>query len=128
MTSVSLTGKKHDVKIWPPYFEHVSTDVKPWEYRKDDRGYKVGDIINLHEWCPRRHYYTGRAVSRVITYILHDGFGIPDGFVIMSLAANVKGTKIKAERLSVEEGSALMVAMIAFVIFFLSYWLMPLTK
>lgn len=32
----------HEVKILPKYFEEVQSGAKTFEYRKDDRGYKVG--------------------------------------------------------------------------------------
>lgn len=83
---MKLTGVEHDLKIWPAYFGPVATDLKPWELRLNDRNYGVGDVLNLREWDPHRSYYTGRGCRRVVTYILHAGFGLPDGYVVMSVA------------------------------------------
>jgi hypothetical protein len=49
----------HEVKILPKYFEEVQSGAKTFEYRKDDRGYKVGDIIRLMEYQPESGNYTG---------------------------------------------------------------------
>jgi Domain of unknown function (DUF3850) len=45
-------GLAHDLKTWPRFFEAVASGAKPFEWRKDDRDYRVGDILNLREWAP----------------------------------------------------------------------------
>lgn len=82
---MNLTGVEHDLKIWPPYFQAVATGLKPWEFRVNDRNYRVGDVLLLREWNPRVQTYTGRFCRRVVTFILPGGFGVPAGHVIMSL-------------------------------------------
>lgn len=39
----------HDIKSLKPYFQAVKANVKPFEIRKDDRGYQAGDTVTLHE-------------------------------------------------------------------------------
>ncbi|MEG1757673.1 MAG: DUF3850 domain-containing protein [Oscillospiraceae bacterium] len=76
----------HEVKILPKYFEQVQSGAKTFEYRKDDRGYKVGDIIKLMEYQPESDTYTGNCSEAEITYILKGGeLNIPTGYTIMSI-------------------------------------------
>ncbi|MEG1863637.1 MAG: ASCH/PUA domain-containing protein [Oscillospiraceae bacterium] len=76
----------HEVKILPKYFEQVQSGAKTFEYRKDDRGYKVGDIIKLREYQPESDTYTGSSLEAEITYILKGGeLNIPTGYAIMSI-------------------------------------------
>ncbi len=37
----------HHLKTWPQFFEQSRAGVKPFEVRKNDRPFKVGDIIVL---------------------------------------------------------------------------------
>ena len=34
---------KHELKTWQPFFAAVLDGRKPFEVRKDDRGFRVGD-------------------------------------------------------------------------------------
>ncbi|HAM4280900.1 TPA: DUF3850 domain-containing protein, partial [Escherichia coli] len=47
-----MTGavRIHQLKIAPKYFNAVVAGQKTAELRKDDRGYKVGDVLSLCEW------------------------------------------------------------------------------
>lgn len=87
----------HELKTRPVYFEEVRTGVKTFEFRRDDRGFEVGDVLVLREWITvgdvlmGREWtepgYTGRVVQRKVTSILrtYDGLGVPPGFVVMSI-------------------------------------------
>jgi len=78
--------KVHNLKTWPEYFEEVKNDSKKFEVRKNDRDYKVNDILNLEEYCPEKEDYTGEKLSTKVDYILSGGeFGVEDGFVVMSI-------------------------------------------
>lgn len=76
---------KHDLKILPQYFQAVWDDRKRCELRKDDRGYRVGDIICLREWDGEK--YTGSALLVEITHILRNcpEYGLAEGFCILSI-------------------------------------------
>ncbi|RKJ45990.1 DUF3850 domain-containing protein, partial [Butyricicoccus sp. 1XD8-22] len=53
-------GKRvHELKIYPEYFKEVICGKKTFEIRRNDRGYKVGDILSLKEFDPKTNEYTG---------------------------------------------------------------------
>ena len=75
----------HELKCWRPYFDDVASGAKSFELRRDDRGFKVGDWLTLHETERATDAYTGRAVDVVVTYILR-GVGIlPVDFCILGI-------------------------------------------
>ena len=76
----------HELKISPKYFDDVYFDKKRFEIRKDDRDYKVGDLITLKEY--ENGQYTGREIINIpIRYILRDvaEYGLMDGYCILGL-------------------------------------------
>lgn len=80
-------SRLHDLKTWPDAFERMRTGAKKAEFRKDDRGFKVGDTLELREWDPETSEYTGKTLVRIVTDIaVSNGgrFGIPEGYVMMS--------------------------------------------
>lgn len=82
--------KTHELKTWPDPYEAVFTGRKHFEYRKDDRGFQVGDLLLLRKWDPTTsEYFTNSTVlRRSVTYIARGpNFGIPDGYCVMSLGA-----------------------------------------
>lgn len=89
MVEVPPTGREHDLKTWREPFAAVRGLWKPWELRLDDRDYQVGDILNLREWdeeSDAEDQYTGEIEHRLVTWLLRGpAFGLPDGYVIMSM-------------------------------------------
>lgn len=80
----SQQGKKvHDVKLGATFFEDVKTGRKTFELRKNDRGYKEGDTIVLHEY--KDGATTGRTITKKIVYMLEDFTGLEDGYCILGL-------------------------------------------
>lgn len=74
----------HHLKVLPEYFRAVVDGAKPFEARKDDRGFGVGDTLILREWADEQ--YTGRVARAAVTYILRGGaFGIEHGYVVMGI-------------------------------------------
>ena len=69
-----MVVKVHELKSWPEYFEPVLTGKKTFELRKDDRHYKVGDILKLREWEPNTAKYSGREIRKRVVYFM-DGIG-----------------------------------------------------
>jgi hypothetical protein len=84
---IEAEGRRwHDLKIWPAYFEPVQSGRKPFEVRKNDRGFATGDVLNLREWDPATNDYTGRRIVRVVGYMLTGPqFGIEAGHSVMAL-------------------------------------------
>lgn len=77
-------SKRHYLKILPEYFWAVIQGSKPFEVRKNDRDYQVGDLLELQEWTPETQY-TGNRTSVGVTYILSDPEYVKPGYVIMGL-------------------------------------------
>lgn len=78
--------REHDLKTWPRFFDDVLAWRKPFEVRLDDRGFAVGDVLNLREWDPDEEAYTGRSCRRRVSYVLRDWIGIERGYVVMGLS------------------------------------------
>lgn len=77
------TGKKvHQIRLAKSYFDDVANGIKTFELRKNDRGYKKGDILEMMEFADGKN--TGRTVKVLVTYILEDYTGIEDGYCIMA--------------------------------------------
>ena len=75
--------KVHDVKLGTTFFDDVKTGRKTFELRKNDRGYKEGDTIVLHEY--KDGTTTGRTIAKKIVYMLEDFTGLEDGYCILGL-------------------------------------------
>jgi len=76
----------HELKTWTEYFEEVFMSHKTFEVRENDRDFKVGDMLNLKEYDYKTSTYTGRQLTRTVTYILYGGqFGIEEGHCVMSI-------------------------------------------
>ena len=73
----------HSIKISPKYFDAVETGIKPFEVRKNDRPFAVGDVLSLNEWDGEK--YSGRYTNKAITYILDDREYCVEGYVILGL-------------------------------------------
>ncbi len=84
-----ITGKIHELKTVPPFFNEVHLGVKTFEIRKDDRGFKVGDVLELREFLPATDRFTGRSCWRKVTYITD--FGQTPGTVVMAIEPTQNG-------------------------------------
>jgi hypothetical protein len=86
---------EHHLKTWPNAFAAVVAGTKRFEWRKDDRGFEVGDVLVLKEYDPHRRdyvYHYADLVSPVpnsirvrVTYIARGVHEIPNGYCIMSI-------------------------------------------
>jgi len=76
----------HELKSWPSQFQAMWTGLKRAEFRRDDRGYQVGDQLELREWDPSRRQYTGfRLTARVTHLVRGPELEVPAGFVVLSI-------------------------------------------
>lgn len=63
----------HYLKTLPHFFKASLDQVKTFDLRFNDRNYKVGDLIHLKEWDPKKEKFTGREIVREVRYILDTG-------------------------------------------------------
>jgi Domain of unknown function (DUF3850) len=79
--------RTHELKTWPEQWRALARGEKPFEVRRDDRDFEVGDHLILDEFDPRPNAeQSGRAVDAWITYKLVGGqFGIEEGFCVLGL-------------------------------------------
>lgn len=88
---------KHELKILDTYFDAVDNGIKPFEVRKNDRNFQVGDMLYLKEITRTKpdddmekcatETYTGRTCEKYISYILYlDDFEFqPNNVVVLGL-------------------------------------------
>lgn len=75
--------KIHEVKLSSIYFDDVAAGIKNFELRKNDRGYKVGDILKLNEVKSGKE--TGRFIKAKIEYMLEEHTGLQEGYCILGI-------------------------------------------
>ena len=75
--------KTHEVKLGAEFFEDVLHNRKTFELRKNDRDYRVGDLLVLKEF--KNGEETGRECTRYINYMLEDYTGLAEGYCVMSI-------------------------------------------
>ena len=75
------------MKSWPEFFEAVKCGVKAFDIRKDDRRFRVGDLLALRCWDPDAEEYTQDPhLDRRVSYVLKGGqFGLAEGYVCLGL-------------------------------------------
>lgn len=75
----------YKLKCWPEYFNAISSGEKTFDVRQgNDRLYKVGDMLHFQEYDPKTSGYTGRALMRRVTYVMHGKPFLPDDFWVLS--------------------------------------------
>lgn len=93
---------EHKLKTWPVYFDAVKRGEKPFEVRRDDRGFQKGDVLILQRTCEDSLHlvdydYHGKVAHELrheITYILTGGqFGIEPGYVVLGLGEPMSGSQ-----------------------------------
>jgi len=70
----------HDLKVWPQFYGPIERGEKPFELRRDDRFYEVGDRLTLREFEPDLMVepdvagcFTGAECVRWVSYVLRAG-------------------------------------------------------
>lgn len=74
--------KVHQIRLGASFFDDVCSGKKSFEIRKNDRGYKEGDILEMMEFADGRN--TGRTVRVLVTYMIDEFSGLEDGYCIMA--------------------------------------------
>lgn len=85
----------HILKTDPAVFEAVRVGSKTFEIRFDDRGFKIGDALELRETVSTGAEmlagsalaYTGRVLLRRVSHVL-TGYGLTDGWCCLSFDAS----------------------------------------
>jgi hypothetical protein len=84
----------HELKTWPEPFAAVLSGAKRYEIRRDDRGFAVGDVLELQEWSPvsvlpgssEVFGYMGREIRVRVTYKTAGGeWGLPSDLCVLSI-------------------------------------------
>lgn len=92
-TPPALQPRVHELKTWPEFFQAIVTGKKRFEFRKDDRGFTVGDCVLLYYWDPSPSTsYAPLGRSRVkswtfarIDYVLRGYSGLPEAHAVLSI-------------------------------------------
>lgn len=94
-----MRHRRHLLRTWPEPFKAVASGAKTFEFREDDRGFMVGDLLRLQHWDPSTHVPgssrgdwvcvarpgPAELIDARVTYILHGGrFGVPEGYCVMA--------------------------------------------
>lgn len=80
-----MTATIHELKTWPASFQAILSERKRFDLRKNDRGYKVGDILYLREYDMETHSYTDQEFWVRVTYIMAHGEWLTSSYVCMSI-------------------------------------------
>jgi hypothetical protein len=78
---------KHELKCNPIYFQATWEGRKPFEIRKNDRGFQVGETVVLKEYDFAGDYfdcYTGREITAEIIYLFND-FGLEPSYCVFGI-------------------------------------------
>lgn len=92
----------HALKVDYPYMDSLVAGLKPFEVRRNDRGFQTGDYLALTEDCPPGKHpapsgrsdcsdcYVQRVVTRRITYVYtgrmdRGSMDLAPGFVVLGL-------------------------------------------
>ena len=75
----------HELKLSTEFFPDVISGKKTFEVRKNDRCFKVGDLLALNEYNVELQYYTGNSCLVYVDYILNDKSFCKEGYIVMAI-------------------------------------------
>ena len=76
----------HDLKCWTGPYLDVRAGRKPFEIRRFDRPFAVGDYLKLNEWHPGSKTFTGCSQLVEVTYLVKGGeWGLPLDLCVMGV-------------------------------------------
>lgn len=86
----------HYLKIKPEYYKDVECGLKTFELRKNDRDFKVGDVLMLIKLDGEGNE-TDQVTRVKVTYILKDcpQYGLKDGYAILGIKSDTQTISIK---------------------------------
>jgi len=75
-----------ELKVLPKYYNDLKNGKKTFEIRKNDRGFRTGDILVLSEYDPvTKERTAAKHLYFKVTYILEDARYLQEGYVCMGL-------------------------------------------
>lgn len=81
--------KTHELKVITRFWPSVVDGTKPFEVRRNDRGFTVGDLVKLCEYDATGIGFTGNHLVRKIGFILYPedmaDISIKPGYVVLGL-------------------------------------------
>ena len=99
----------HKLKLAACYYADSASGIKTFEIRKNDRDFRVGDILELREWVGEEGMgrYSGETHWKIITYILDDAEYLQDGYVCLGVSTiaepqNPKLSELKPSTLAAD--------------------------
>ena len=76
----------HGLKVWPRFFDAVQSGKKTFEIRKNDRKFRVGDMLELQKFDPATRTYLQESLWVEVVYMLQDPhFGLQDGYCVLGI-------------------------------------------
>lgn len=85
--------KTHIIRMEAMSFDDVASGKKSFELRKNDRGYKEGDVLDIMEFKDGRN--TGREIKADIVYMLEYHRGLEEGWCILGIKVRVSGKGVR---------------------------------
>ena len=77
----------HELKLWPPCFAAVNAGTKPFDVRENNQNFQVGDLLLLREFEPETADYTGKTLTRWVSYVLAGGaFGVQSNWCVLGFS------------------------------------------
>ncbi len=87
MTDQPIEPTIHHLKVWPEFIPALEDGSKTFEARKDDRAFRVGDVLCLYGWDRDAGRATGWEQNRLVTYKLSGpAWGVESGHCILGLS------------------------------------------
>lgn len=86
-----MSERIHELKTVEPYWSAIVNGSKTFELRRNDRGFKVGDVLWLRRWDAQRGF--GPSIHKRVVYMLDsaemvvppESYGLVDGFVVLGI-------------------------------------------
>ena len=76
----------HEIKCHPKYFKRICNGSKPFEIRKNDRYYQVGDRLIINEYDPEIGYSDNIDYGNIIADITYiTDFAQVNGMVVIGI-------------------------------------------
>lgn len=92
LPSETAAGQKvHSIRLAKTYFNDVASGKKSFELRKNDREYKVGDMLEMLEFADGKN--TGRIIQAEVVYMLEGYKGLEEGYCILGISVKKVDTE-----------------------------------